>query len=230
MVPVTAITMMNAVIASPVQRWSHKILFRNMSLSGMGVPFDVNETCGKVTGGFATGWERGTESEANAPEDGRILNRVYENKYFGFDCRRVPALFIMSDGSLWAMGRNGNGQLGDGTYNNTNRPQQIVASNVTAIAGGGIDGGGAHSLFLKSDGSLWAMGLNNFGQLGDGGSVRLSYVGVPGANHVLDHSFSLVPTTWVPQATNRVDASGMLVFTNAPEPAANNFWRIRSFP
>ena len=36
MVPVTAITMMNAVIASPVQRWSHKILFRNMScLSGM---------------------------------------------------------------------------------------------------------------------------------------------------------------------------------------------------
>jgi hypothetical protein len=57
----------------------------------MGVPFDVNETCGKVTGGFATGWERGTESEANAPEDGRILNRVYENKYFGFDCRRVGA-------------------------------------------------------------------------------------------------------------------------------------------
>lgn len=45
----------------------------------MGVPFDVNETCGKVTGGFATGWERGTESEANAPEDGRILNRVYSD-------------------------------------------------------------------------------------------------------------------------------------------------------
>jgi len=57
----------------------------------MGVPFDVNETCGKVTGGFATGWERGTESEANAPEDGRILIRVYENKYFGFDCRLVGA-------------------------------------------------------------------------------------------------------------------------------------------
>jgi len=53
----------------------------------MGVPFDVNETCGKVTGGFATGWERGTESEANAAEDVRILNRVYENKYFGFDWR-----------------------------------------------------------------------------------------------------------------------------------------------
>src|SRR5580765_5798062 len=96
MVPVTAITMMNAVIASPVQRWSHKILFRNMScLSGMGVPFDVNETCGKVTGGFATGWERGTESEANAPEDGRILNRFYENKYvLRF---RLPAGWCITD-------------------------------------------------------------------------------------------------------------------------------------
>src|SRR5512140_3256594 len=64
MVPVTAITMMNAVIASPVQRWSHKILFRNMScLSGMGVPFDVNETCRKVTGGFATGWGAGRKAK-----------------------------------------------------------------------------------------------------------------------------------------------------------------------
>ena len=55
------------------------------------------------------------------------------------------------------------GQLGDGTYNNTNLPEQIVASNVTAIAAGG-----SHSLFLKSDGSLWAMGYNDYGQLGDG--------------------------------------------------------------
>jgi alpha-tubulin suppressor-like RCC1 family protein len=61
------------------------------------------------------------------------------------------------------MGQNNYGQLGDGTYNNTNLPEQIVASNVVAIAGGAY-----HSLFLKSDGSLWAMGFNQFGQLGDG--------------------------------------------------------------
>jgi alpha-tubulin suppressor-like RCC1 family protein len=73
------------------------------------------------------------------------------------------SLFLKSDGSLWAMGYNVHGELGDGTYNQTNRPEQIVASNVTAIAAGGFD-----SLFLKNDGSLWAMGYNKYGQLGDG--------------------------------------------------------------
>ena len=75
------------------------------------------------------------------------------------------SLFLKSDGSLWAMGNNSLGELGDGTFNsNTNRPEQIVASNVTAIAAGG-----GHSLLLKSDGSLWATGDNAFGQLGDVG-------------------------------------------------------------
>src|SRR5208282_3867133 len=78
------------------------------------------------------------------------------------------SLFLKSDGSLWAMGWNGNGQLGDGTYGSPpyygiNRPEQIVASGVTVIAAGF-----SHSLFLKSGGSLWAMGANSYGQLGDG--------------------------------------------------------------
>ena len=164
------------------------------------------------------------------------------------------SLFLKSDGSLWAMGNNYDGQLGDGSYNTTNRPEQIMGSGVTAIAGGSY-----HSLLLKSDGSLWAMGYNEFGDLGDGtynyntnlpeqivagppgynqisgqllsgGSVRLSFVGIAGANYALDRSFSLMPANWVPQMTNSAGSGGVLVFTNTPDPTTNNFWRIRSVP
>ena len=75
-------------------------------------------------------------------------------------------LFLKSDGSLWGIGDNSIGQFGVGTSgpdNQTNRPQRILASGVTAMAGGY-----AHTLFIKSDGSLWTMGGDNAGQLGDG--------------------------------------------------------------
>src|SRR5262245_49913675 len=61
------------------------------------------------------------------------------------------SLFLRSDGSLWTMGSSYDGQLGNGTFQYTNRPQRIVDGGVTALAGGG-----SHSLFLTSDGSLWA--------------------------------------------------------------------------
>jgi alpha-tubulin suppressor-like RCC1 family protein len=77
-------------------------------------------------------------------------------------------LFKKIDGSLWGMGNNDYGQLGMGEKDkNTNhshftQPVQIAASNVVSMAA-------AHyqSFFIKSNGSLWAMGLNDFGQIGD---------------------------------------------------------------
>jgi alpha-tubulin suppressor-like RCC1 family protein len=171
------------------------------------------------------------------------------------------SLFLKSDGSLWAMGSDSEGQLGDGTTDSgnyqTNRPEMIEPSGVTAIAAGE-----AHSLFIKSDGSLWAMGDDQYGQLGDGfyrnsvslpeqivagsgtpsgagrislqvldnGAVRLSYVGNPQADYALDRAFSLSPSQWVPQMTNAADAQGFVTFTNSPDATTNNFWRIRSAP
>lgn len=83
------------------------------------------------------------------------------------------SLGIKTDGTLWAWGANANGRLGDNTA--TNR-----ASPVTT-AGGGTDwcqvnagGSSGHSLGIKSDGTLWTWGLNNFGQLGDGTTTSRS--------------------------------------------------------
>jgi hypothetical protein len=62
------------------------------------------------------------------------------------------------------MGYNVYGQLGDGSFNGyTNRSEVVCPSNVVAVAAGEY-----HTLFLKSDGSLWGMGNNSSGQLGDG--------------------------------------------------------------
>ena len=80
-------------------------------------------------------------------------------------CFAQHSMFVKSDGSLWTVGYNGEGGLGNGSNgNSTNRPQQIVAGGVTAAAAGHY-----HSLFVKTDGSLWAMGGNGMGQLGDNG-------------------------------------------------------------
>ncbi len=78
-------------------------------------------------------------------------------------CTCEHSLFITADGSLWGMGLNSFGQLGDGTWNDAYSPVQIASTGVSAAAGGAF-----HSLFIKSDGSLWAMGEQSYGQLGDG--------------------------------------------------------------
>ena len=58
------------------------------------------------------------------------------------------------------MGRNYEGQLGDGTTTNHTSPVKVVDANVSAIAAGSN-----HSLYRKTDGSLWGMGVNGSGQL-----------------------------------------------------------------
>jgi alpha-tubulin suppressor-like RCC1 family protein/P pilus assembly chaperone PapD len=78
-------------------------------------------------------------------------------------------LVVKTDGSLWAMGDNSSGQLGDGSTTDRSLPVQ-VATGVTAASAGRYE----HSLFIKTDDSLWAMGSNNRGQLGDGTNTSRS--------------------------------------------------------
>ena len=87
------------------------------------------------------------------------------------------SLALKSDGTVWAWGANFYGQVGDGTNNNIrSTPVQVVnltdqiGVTVTAIACGGY----YHSLALKSDGTVWAWGANNKGQLGNGAVIDSS--------------------------------------------------------
>ncbi len=70
------------------------------------------------------------------------------------------SLFVQQDGSLFAMGYNNSGQLGDTTTTQRTTPVN-VASGVVRVAAGK-----SHSLFIKEDGTLWGMGSNALRQLG----------------------------------------------------------------
>ena len=78
----------------------------------------------------------------------------------------LHTLAIKSDGSLWAMGKNNRGQLGDGSDTDSLTFKKIINSGVSQISAG-LD----HSLFLKNDGTLWGMGENGRGQLGQGNTT-----------------------------------------------------------
>ncbi len=76
---------------------------------------------------------------------------------------------IKNDGSLWSWGRNYSGELGDGTNIDKNTPTQIGTDNNWFKIFSKISG---HSLAQKNDGTLWAWGSNNSGQLGDGTNIN----------------------------------------------------------
>jgi alpha-tubulin suppressor-like RCC1 family protein len=75
---------------------------------------------------------------------------------------------IKTDGSLWTWGDNTFGQLGDGKGGPevfSNRPIKVM-DGVSSVAYG--KAGTKHFMILKTDGSLWACGVNDFGRYGNG--------------------------------------------------------------
>lgn len=73
---------------------------------------------------------------------------------------------VKTDGTAWSWGRNDDGQLGIGTSGpgtNRNSPVQIGALTTWNTPGSGDK----TSFIIKTDGTLWAWGENNNGQLGN---------------------------------------------------------------
>ncbi|MCK5353526.1 MAG: hypothetical protein KAJ63_00295, partial [Methyloprofundus sp.] len=76
------------------------------------------------------------------------------------------SLALKTDGTVWAWGANWYGQLGNGTLIDRHVPDQVL--NITEVVAIAASGSSDYSLALKSDGTVWAWGNNEFGQLGNG--------------------------------------------------------------
>jgi alpha-tubulin suppressor-like RCC1 family protein len=97
---------------------------------------------------------------------------------FTFERRGVVAgggehsLVVKPDGTVWAWGLNGSGQLGDDTQTSRTLPVQVqrVSDIIAAAAGSG------HSLALTSGGHVWSWGEPGYGQLGNGSTTASASV------------------------------------------------------
>jgi len=102
---------------------------------------------------------------------------VQEIKKFSWNFLSVGYMHtcaVKTDGTLWCWGYNGYGQLGDNTTVNRDTPTQENSGSTNWQS---VSAGYSHTCGLKTDGTLWCWGDNNFGQLGDNTTInRLSPV------------------------------------------------------
>ena len=91
-----------------------------------------------------------------------------------FSAGGLHSLAITTDGQLWSWGTNDNGQIGDNSSPISNSTTFLpgIRSVLTApsLLWSRVAAGGAHSLALAIDGTLWSWGDNTYGQLGNGAS------------------------------------------------------------
>lgn len=82
----------------------------------------------------------------------------------GIAAGQLFSIALRNDGTAYAWGDNSWHQLGDGTFSNyRDYPAKMIG--LTGIVE--ISAGSNHSIALKNDGTLWACGKNDNGQLGD---------------------------------------------------------------
>jgi alpha-tubulin suppressor-like RCC1 family protein len=92
-------------------------------------------------------------------------------------------LLVFANSSVNASGQNVNGQLGNGTLAATSAPTHIFSLDNTVME---VAAGDYTSFAVKTDGSLWVWGSNQYGARGDGtsGDNTTSPVQVPIPNRV----------------------------------------------
>ncbi|CAK0770997.1 exported hypothetical protein [Gammaproteobacteria bacterium] len=122
---------------------------------------------------WAWGWSQFGQTGSGAMADKAILPTPVSGLK---DVKAVVAgnhhsLALKQDGTVWAWGWNQFGQLGDKSTTSRASPVRVMGLPTTIVA---LAAGYAHSLALAEDGTVWAWGLNDYGQLGDGGATSRS--------------------------------------------------------
>lgn len=151
---------------------------------------------------------------------------------------------LAANGTVWGLGLNNFGQLGDGTTTNASSPTQfILPSGVTAVdiynAAYLTTPNIVNTYVVGSDGKVYGAGSNSYGQLGDGTTTDRS---TPVAMSVIDGSsiiakqvFSGNGTTVILTTNNKIytvgnNGNGQLgdgTTINSSTPKANQYTNVQ---
>jgi len=93
------------------------------------------------------------------------------NDWIHINAGPTQGLGIRANGTAWAWGNNTSGKLGDGTVVSTSSPVSVIGGFTDWCQ---LAGANNHSIGLRSNGTVWAWGLNVNGELGDGTLVGKS--------------------------------------------------------
>jgi len=93
------------------------------------------------------------------------------NNWVSADLGQRFAAGIKTDGTLWCWGNNAAGQIGDNTVTNKSSPVQTITYNNNWVQ---VSCGYRHTGAIKTDGTLWMWGLNQYGALGNNNSASCS--------------------------------------------------------
>lgn len=121
-----------------------------------------------------TVWAWGDDANGKLGDDAAITNQSSPVQVAGVSNIRHIAtgmfhsLAVRSDGTVWAWGNDATGQLGNNaTLADQPTPVQVSGmANVQHVAAGMM-----HSLAVRTDGTAWAWGSDQYGQLGDGAAL-----------------------------------------------------------
>ena len=83
--------------------------------------------------------------------------------------QEISVMMLDADGSVWATGYNNYGGLGIGHSSDVSLPQQMLDTDRSVLYGvKEISGGRYHAVIMKEDNTVWGVGYNGYGQVGDG--------------------------------------------------------------
>jgi alpha-tubulin suppressor-like RCC1 family protein len=134
-------------------------------------------------------------------------------------------LALSMDGEIYAWGNNTNGQVGDVPGEeilddslNFLGTRVLMPAKITNGGGIAVSGGGSHSLYLDSQGIVYAWGDNTYGQLGDGSQIaRTTPMPVEGLTQVIKISAGYLHNLAVRECTLKTMVTTQATSDESPQ-------------